>query len=111
MPNSKHSDLLLHLSEPAHPAAPATPMQVSPRLLRTDPFRPVLRPTVDTPAAAQLLRPSLPSAFWLNLTKPAFRHASCAFVSSASWMALLASSSDLGRNRGVGFGGTVVVKK
>src|SRR5882724_7786097 len=51
------------------------------------------------------------STFRLNSTRPAFKHASCAFTSSASWMALSASLSDLGQNRGVGFGGMVVVEK
>src|SRR5882724_9452200 len=51
------------------------------------------------------------SAFRLNLTRPVFKHASCTFASSASWMALSASSSDSGWNRGVSFGGMVVVKK
>src|SRR5882724_11293787 len=51
------------------------------------------------------------SAFRLNSTKPAFKCASCTFPSSASWMALSASSSDSGQNRGVSFGGMVVVKK
>src|SRR5882724_6105316 len=51
------------------------------------------------------------SAFRLNSTRPAFKHASCTFVSSASWMTLLASLSESGRNRGVGFGGMVVVEK
>src|SRR5882724_6671038 len=47
------------------------------------------------------------STFQLNSTRPAFKHVSCAFVSSASWMALSASSLDSGWNRGVGFGGMV----
>src|SRR5882724_373159 len=51
------------------------------------------------------------SAFRLNLMRPAFRQESCAFASSASWMALLASLSESGWNRGVGFGGMVVVEK
>jgi len=102
-PNSEHSDLPPHLSKPAQSAAPAAPREFLLGLCAPILFSLFIGQLLLLLLLLSFCAPAA-SAFRLNLTRPAFKRASCTFASSASWMALSASSSDSRWNGGVGLG-------